>query len=717
MAVFNNVSNSTIFNPNFAFADFISGIHTAENSLGDLANLITTQTPYFQSNPDGSFSASWNDSKQTYLWGEGSYSDSTGIATLKMFELGNNTGLDIGISGGNIKIDTNTGTVSSAITAKEVWIDSADGYSIAYHGTLKLDVETGTVSGSLKDVYMACDNGDPNSEASYYVKLSGSVTMDANGNFSAGNVTGIEWGSVNFNTENPVFSVTNKITGIKIDATVIEDVLDAADFSGLMSLAYSGNDTLTGTVGSDFLDAGAGNDKIDGGTGDDVIVGGAGNDTIIGGAGDDRIFGDTQDSATNASLTICNDTITDLSGNNFVFAAGGKNTVNVGDGNDWVQAGKGDDKINVGGGNDAATRFSLAEEATSNPQAYTDDYFGDLAFHNVVLAGLGNNTITAGNGNDYITTDDDYFASYDVVNSTYVYAKTGNSNTVDGNNKITAGDGYNVIQVGDGNNTITAGSTTSAADTEEWLNQIFAGNGNNKITTLGSGDDLVVAGNGNNTITVGGGFNEVHVGTGNNKITAGDGGNRIGVGDESAFLAYQDSNGVIKGNGNNTITTGAGSDEVWAWEGNDVAKLGTGSDWADLGAGKNTIDLGSDTATDSVYFGSDFLWAATDGNAKTLALNTVSNFNNSDELCFNLEFEEALTKEQIKIGKDAGITEGNYHLVFNTSSGKLYYDADGTGTGEAAIQIGLIKGAGLNGVFDITVDGNDLTIYSGSIPL
>jgi len=715
MAVFTNVSNSTELNPGFTFSDFNSGLDTAASSLEDLVNLIQTATPFVQANPDGSFSASWNDSKQTYLWGEGSYSNSTGIATLKMFELGDNTGLDIGISGGNIKIDTNTGTVSSAITAKEVWIDSADGYSIAYHGALKFDIQTGAISGSLKDVYMACDNGDPNSEVSYYVKLIGSVTMDANGNFSTGSVTGIEWGSVNFNSENPVFSVTNKISGVKIAASELEDALDAHDFSGLMSLAYSGNDTLSGTSGNDFLDAGTGNDKIDGGAGDDVIVGGAGNDVIVGGAGNDRIFGDTQDSATNASLTLCNDTITDLSGNNFVFAAGGKNTVTVGDGNDWIQAGKGDDKISAGGGSDAATLFSLAQEATSNPQAYTDDYFGDLAFHNVVLAGLGNNTITAGNGNDYITTDDDYFASYDAVNSTYVYAKTGNSNTVDGNNKITAGDGYNVIQVGDGNNTITAGSTTSAAGTEEWLNQIFAGNGNNKITTLGSGDDLVVAGNGNNTITVGGGFNEVHVGSGNNKITAGDGGNIIETGEESAFTAYQESNGAIKGNGNNTITTGAGSDEVRTWEGNDVVKLGTGSDSANLGAGKNTLDLGSDTASDSVYFGTDFLAAATDGNAKTLALNTVSNFNINDELCFNLAIEGALSEGQIKIGKDAGITDGNYHLVFNTGSGKLYYDADGTGTGDAAIQIGLIKGAGLNGVFDITIDGDNLTIHSGNL--
>jgi len=71
-----------------------------------------------------------------------------------------------------------------------------------------------------------------------------------------------------------------------------------------------------------------------------------------------------------------------------------------------------------------------------------------------------------------------------------------------------------------------------------------------------------------------------------------------------------------------------------------------------------------------------------------------------------------MTLSQIDVSEHASITNGNHNLVLDTSTGKLYYDADGTGTGEAAVQIGLIKGAGILGSY-AEVGALDVTIHSG----
>lgn len=705
MAVFAGINNTGSFNPGFNFSDWNTGISNAEDSLSSLISGMSGPR-YENQNDDGSYSIDWY-TTGTHLWFKGSVGANS--ATLKEFDLSNDSGLDIGFVG-SASYSTNTGLGS--ITAKEIWIDSPEGYSIDYRGSLSLNVSTGTVSGSLKSLYMVADNGDAPGDANY-VKLSGSVTIDNTGSFSGGQVTAIEWGNVTFSEGDgePTFSISGTVSGLKIDATSLESTLPTGGFDGLMSLAYSGNDTVTGTAGDDYLNTGAGNDKVFGGEGNDQIYGGNGNDTIDGGAGNDRIWGDTNDSALNATFTASNDKITDLLGNNKVFAGSGNNTVTVGNGNDWVQAGGGNDKIIVGGGDDGSTRFSMAaDQSDVNPSqthggpGYTDDFFSDISFNNVVLAKLGNNTITAGSGNDYLKTDDDYAAGYDDATDMYTYTKATDTGTADGNNKIIAGDGYNVIQVGDGDNNISAGNGTP--DSLEWMNQIFAGNGNNKIVT-GSGDDLVVAGNGNNNVSVGDGWNEVQLGTGNNKIVGGNGHNEVWIGTEEAFNTYLASGGATKGNGNSTVTTGSGDDLVSAWEGNDSAKVGAGADEVDLGSGTNKIDLGADTAHDIVTFGWDFLAAVTDNNVASKAFNTVSNFNTGDSLWFNLEDLGPLTSDQIDVSAHASITAGNHVIVLDTSTGKLYYDADGTGTGNAAVQIGLIKGTGLVSTSNATVELDD----------
>lgn len=623
MAVFSGINNTNTFDPGFSFPEFIQSVHLAEADLDSLVSYISTPPDSSGQYSDGSVYMNWGASG-TYLWAKGSVNQNTGMATLNEMELTTGTGLGFGFIGKGV-VDLNTGMAVS-VSAKEIWIDTPDDYGIAYRGSLNFDIATGLVSGGLKELYMLCDNGGEPGDA-FYVKLSGSVTMDGNGNFTAGTIKAIEWGNVTFGEgdSESTFVASGQITGLKIDATQIEAALEN-DFVGLMSLAYGGNDKIDGTAGDDVIEAGAGNDKVDGGAGDDYIDGGEGNDKI-----------------------------TDLVGNNQITDLDGTNSIVVGSGNDWVLSGAGNDKIDLGGADAAAPLYQL--DGSIND--FADKNFAERSFHNILVDLGGNNKITAGDGDDYILTD----ANPRVTSA--------------GNNKIVAGDGDNVIRVGDGNNGITAGS----------------------------GDDVIWSG------------------TGNNKVVAGDGDNVVDLGLSSAFESYLESGGELKGNGNNNVTTGSGNDYVSSWEGNDVVKVGLGADEVNAGSGKNTIDLGKDLDADEVWFDYDFFAALLDGSSKTLAFSTVSNFNEGDTLVFYSDLDNdsindlaTLTAEDFYIASGATPADaGGASVIFDTKSGKLYYDADGAGEG-AALQIGLFKGTGLADATFFSDESGHVGITSASLP-
>lgn len=513
-------------------------------------------------------------------------------------------------------------------------------------GSLTIDPLNQVMNGSVKTAYLMAGNTPEEPGDAYYIQLTGKMTM-TNDEFTGGSVTGIAWGSMTTGDDKPLFTPTSQVTGLKIDAVTLMNAVEAGGFDALPTFIFSGNDTLVGTTDNDLLAAFAGNDKIDGGAGDDAIYGGAGNDTIVGGAGNDTIFGDVSAPGVSEEIIAGNDKITDQEGDNTVYAGNGNNNITLGTGNDYVEVGGGTDKIALGEGGATAT-LSVAPSVAS----IGDAEFAEREFHNVTFAGDGKKSVTAGSGDDYIAAGD-------------------------GNNGLSAGNGDNVIRTGDGNNKITSGS----------------------------GNDVVIAGNGNNNVTVGDGANRVEVGNGNNKVTSGSGNDDIQAGNgNDTITAGNGDNSIDAGAGNNKITVGDGNDWIEAGAGNDTAKLGLGADTVNLGAGKNTIDLGKDNATDTVEFDADFFAAVEAGLA---ASNAVSNFSAGDELWFDLA-GLGLTASDIAVGSAADIAGAVIGLEIST--GKLYYDADGAGTESAAIQIGLLKGAGIKEDFSIHDDG---TVHFG----
>ena len=124
-----------------------------------------------------------------------------------------------------------------------------------------------------------------------------------------------------------------------------------------------------------------------------------------------------------------------------------------------------------------------------------------------------NTDITLGNGNNHLSYNNASGATIHMGEGDNVIANAGSTALTGGggDNTVTLGNLYNIVQLGDGDNSLTLG------------------NGRNFVT-LGDGNNTVLVGKGVNTITVGGGENTINDGAGRNYITAGNGNNIFNIG-------------------------------------------------------------------------------------------------------------------------------------------------------------------------------------------
>lgn len=144
---------------------------------------------------------------------------------------------------------------------------------------------------------------DFNSEHVRYVDTQGGESIMIRGDDLDVNKHGvITSGVVNeidFNDKqnHPLIEVTN----IGFDVQTLSSAFQKNGLNGLLDLALSGNDTITGSLIADYIYGGPGKDTIDGGPGTDRIEGGKGNDTLTGGKQSDQFIfhaGDGKDTIT-----------------------------------------------------------------------------------------------------------------------------------------------------------------------------------------------------------------------------------------------------------------------------------------------------------------------------------------------------------------------------------------------------------------------------------
>jgi serralysin len=240
-----------------------------------------------------------------------------------------------------------------------------------------------------------------------------------------------------------------------------------------------------------------------------------------------------------------------------------------------------------------------------------------------------------------------------------------------GNDKIdgTAGDDY--LDASTGNDKVYG---------EDGSDIIIGGLGNDQLFG-GAGDDFISGGAGNDKIIDDSGNNEIYDTEGNANIVTGAGDDFIttGAGNDKV-VAGEGLNDIDTGLGNDNIVTGGGDDFIWAGVGNDKIVAGAGSDWIVSGEGADKIVAG--LGIDVFVF----------DNVAVGGMDNIADFNAAEDiLAFDTDVYTSLaggvTADNLVTGKVAA--DANDFLILD--GGKLFYDADGNGTG-AAVQIANIKG-------------------------
>jgi Ca2+-binding RTX toxin-like protein len=166
------------------------------------------------------------------------------------------------------------------------------------------------------------------------------------------------------------------------------------------------------------------------------------------------------------------------------------------------------------------------------------------------------------------------------------------------------------------------------------------------------------------------------------------------------FISGADGNDTINGgNGNDKLFGDAGSDrlnggtghdQLWGGSGRDVLNGGSGNDWLHGGTGADQLTGGA--GRDNFVFDTKFASSNVD---------TITDFQSGvDKIVISpwVGPGSGLTPLGLWPGQfyaAAGATAGHDkgdRIVYDTTSGALYYDVDGNGA-KAAVQIAVLTGA------------------------
>jgi serralysin len=265
-----------------------------------------------------------------------------------------------------------------------------------------------------------------------------------------------------------------------------------------------------------------------------------------------------------------------------------------------------------------------------------------------------NDTLVGSSGRDYLNgqagddklagkAGDDILRGGDGKDSLY-----GNA----GNDNLNGGNGNDILYGNEGNDFLSSDYGDEVGD-----DTLYGGNGNDTLRG-GDGKDTLYGNDGNDTLTGGYSYDDDTLvgGNGNDKLSGGDGSDTLSGGDGNDILNGDGGTDILSGgNGNDTLKGGNGDDS-------------THNDMLTGGLGKDTFILNT---TD--YYLSD--------------VTKITDFTPVDDtLNLNNSFFTSLALGALKAGNfvvAAQAVDNNDYLIYNKTTGVLYYDADGSGLGDA----------------------------------
>jgi len=300
----------------------------------------------------------------------------------------------------------------------------------------------------------------------------------------------------------------------------------------------------------------------------------------------------------------------------------------------------------------------------------------------------------AGNDRLYGSSGDDFVVGGDWSQTTgtgndWLFGENGNDFLYgwDGNDRLFGGDGDDFLDGGDGND-------------------VFDGGAGNDGFFLGAGNDRADGGAGDDSFGLFGdsGRKFIDGGDGEDWLTVYGAVTNLATGEVVSDVGRARVSGIenVQGGSTSDIFIGNSGANFFNGHGGDLLRGGD----IFVGAGGNDTLQSGDIGDDKFVF---------DTAPSADNVDTIINFSSwrfaNDELLFDDEVFASLGSEDAWADGDerfyaaAGATSGhdaNDRLVYNTTTGDLYYDADGSGA-EVALQVASLQGAPTLAASDITV--------------
>jgi Ca2+-binding RTX toxin-like protein len=387
------------------------------------------------------------------------------------------------------------------------------------------------------------------------------------------------------------------------------------------------NDVIVGSSGSNLLLGGKGNDLISGNDGDDYIWGGATTDTLFGGWGRDRFaFHD---------MSEAGDTIADFQGGLW---------------GDQIDLSVLSARLNWSDGDPVANGYLRWLQVGNDVQVQIDpDGIGGDFTTLATLTGVTVASLSAAN----VTTS---------MQSSGVDVITGTS----GNDELRGDETANIMDGGGGNDRVFG------LGNNDWL---FGGEGNDTLYA-GDGDDLLDGGAGADTLSGSSGYDTATYANATQGLTADltNGANNAGAAAGDVFSSIENLTGsafddTLRGNQvRNVLEGGGGADQLFGLAGVDTIRGGDGNDVIDGGAGKDMLTGGA--GADTFYFVSP-----------AEAGDTITDFSADDMIALSGAGFGVADLEDIQFVAGGAPTGQTPAILYDTTTGRLNWDADGTGSG------------------------------------
>jgi len=322
------------------------------------------------------------------------------------------------------------------------------------------------------------------------------------------------------------------------------------------------------------------------------------------------------------------DLLTGTAGDDGLLGLGGNDSLNGRDGHDSLNGGNGNDILNGGPGNDTLT-------GAAGNDTYTVDAAGDIV---IETAAAGTDTIRS---------------SVSITLPAHV---------------------ENLILTG----------TAAINGTGNNLNNSLVGNAGNNVLSGAAGNDILNGSLGNDTLTGGAGNDTYTVDTAGDIVieTAAAGIDTIRSSISITLPAHVENlvllgTAAINGTGNNlnnSLVGNAGNNVLSGAAGNDILNGGLGNDTLTGGAGKDVFRFNTAPAANNID--------------KIIGFSVINDTIQLDNAIFSqLAATGVLNNAHLKIGSAAA--DADDFVIYNKTTGGLFYDADGNGA-DAAVQIATL---------------------------